>query len=271
MKKIEKIAIIGGGNIGTAIAEGLIACENIKNENISITRRREYLLEHLKKQGITTGKDNTNAIKNADLVIFTVKPHQIEAILLELKSQLLKQKPYVVSVVAGVNISTLKNVLGNYKDIYRAMPNTAIALRESMTCLAGENRNCKNIEALMEFFDQLGKTICIDEDLMEAATVLGATGIAFALRFIRAATQGGIEIGFGSHVAELISAQTVKGAAKLLEEKGHHPEEEIDKVTTPMGITISGLNEMEHKGFSSALIKGILTSYMKIAQIKDEN
>ena len=113
-------------------------------------------------------------------------------------------------------------------------------------------------------FEQLGITIPIDEKLMDAATVLGACGIAFALRFIRAATQGGIEIGFDAKTASLIAAQTVKGSAELLLKGNRHPEAEIDKVTTPMGCTIAGLNEMEHQGFSSSLIKGIVASYDKI-------
>ncbi len=99
---------------------------------------------------------------------------------------------------------------------------------------------------------------------MDASTALGACGIAFALRFIRAAIQGGIEIGFDAKTAELVAAQTVKGAASLVLERKRHPEREIDLVTTPRGCTIAGLNEMEHHGFSSALIKGIVTSFEKI-------
>ena len=106
----------------------------------------------------------------------------------------------------------------------------------------------------------------IDEKLMEAATVLGACGTAYAMRYIRANIQGGIEIGFDAATASLIAAQTVKGAAELLLQKGTHPEQEIDKVTTPKGCTIAGLNEMEHQGFSSSLIKGIAVSYNKIAK-----
>jgi pyrroline-5-carboxylate reductase len=117
-----------------------------------------------------------------------------------------------------------------------------------------------------DLFSQLGIAVPIDEKLMDAATVLGACGIAYALRFIRAATQGGIEIGFDSKTASLIAAQTVKGAAELLLKGGLHPEAEIDKVTTPKGCTIAGLNEMEHRGFSSSLIKGIGASYNKIVQ-----
>jgi pyrroline-5-carboxylate reductase len=144
------------------------------------------------------------------------------------------------------------------------MPNTAIAIQESVTCLCSNGANKKQVAYVTELFNQLGITISIDEKLMDAATVLGACGIAYALRFIRAATQGGIEIGFDARTANLIAAQTVNGAAELLLKGNRHPEEEIDKVTTPRGCTIAGLNEMEHQGFSSSLIKGIITSFDKI-------
>jgi pyrroline-5-carboxylate reductase len=148
------------------------------------------------------------------------------------------------------------------------MPNTAVALRESMTLIAAPDCSAEQILLIQELFESLGKVIFIDEELMAAATVLGACGIAFALRFIRAAIQGGVEIGFGADVAQQIVAQTVKGATELILQTGHHPEQEIDKVTTPKGITISGLNEMEHQGFSSALIRGLLVSFNKINSSK---
>jgi pyrroline-5-carboxylate reductase len=144
------------------------------------------------------------------------------------------------------------------------MPNTAIAIQESMTCLCAAGWNDAHREYLEDLFRQLGRVVTIDEKLMDAATVLGACGIAYALRFIRANIQGGIEIGFDATTATLIAAQTVKGAAELLIQTGRHPEQEIDKVTTPKGCTIAGLNEMEHQGFSSSLIKGISASFEKI-------
>jgi pyrroline-5-carboxylate reductase len=146
------------------------------------------------------------------------------------------------------------------------MPNTAIAIQESMTCVAARNVSEDKLQYVFDIFGQLGKTVRIDEKLMDAATVLGACGTAFAMRYIRANIQGGIEIGFDAATANLIAAQTVKGAAELLLRRGTHPEQEIDKVTTPKGCTIAGLNEMEHKGFSSSLIKGLVTSYEKIAK-----
>ena len=144
------------------------------------------------------------------------------------------------------------------------MPNTAIAIQQSMTCIAHAGASASQLNYIRQLFDQLGRTVIIDEKLMDAATVLGACGTAYAMRYIRANIQGGIEIGFDAATASLIAAQTIKGAAELLLEKGTHPEYEIDKVTTPKGVTIAGLNEMEHQGFSSAIIKGLVTSYNKI-------
>jgi len=144
------------------------------------------------------------------------------------------------------------------------MPNTAIAIQQSMTCISYQNAADVQVNFIQKLFAGLGKVAIINEGLMDAATVLGACGTAYAMRYIRANIQGGIEIGFDAATASLIAAQTVKGAAELLLEKGTHPEQEIDKVTTPKGCTIAGLNEMEHQGFSSSLIKGIATSYQKI-------
>jgi pyrroline-5-carboxylate reductase len=144
------------------------------------------------------------------------------------------------------------------------MPNTAIAIQQSMTCICANTAASQQVSFVNDLFNQLGKTILIEEKLMDAATVLGACGTAFAMRYIRANIKGGIEIGFNAATASLIAAQTVKGAAELLLIKKTHPEQEIDKVTTPKGCTIAGLNEMEHQGFSSSLIKGVITSYRKI-------
>jgi pyrroline-5-carboxylate reductase len=169
-----------------------------------------------------------------------------------------------VSVATGVLISELQEMIKKNIPIFRAMPNTAISIEQSMTCLSYTNANESQAATIEKMFSSLGRVVVIDEKLMEAATILGACGTAYAMRFIRASIQGGIEIGFDVATASLIVEQTVKGAAELLMQKGTHPEQEIDKVTTPKGCTIAGLNEMEHQGFSSSLIKGIALSYKKI-------
>jgi pyrroline-5-carboxylate reductase len=262
MKK--SIAIIGGGNLGASIAHGLTKSNYISPENIIVTRRKVEALKTLESEGITISTDNNNAIENSRIVILAVKPHQIKEVLMEVKDSVIKSKPLLASVVTGTKISEIKEIVGSDIKVFRVMPNTAIAIQESMTCISSVNSSDEEIDEVKDLFEQLGKVAIIREELMDASTALGACGIAFALRFIRAAIQGGIEIGFDAKTAELIAAQTAKGAASLVMERKRHPEREIDLVTTPQGCTIAGLNEMEHQGFSSALIKGIVTSYNKI-------
>lgn len=259
----KKIAVIGGGNLGASIAYGLLKSRQYQPENITVTRRKIELLADLSKKGLNIHSDNVLAMKEADVIIIAVKPKVVDKILNEGKSVFTKDK-IVISVATGVKLAHMQAIIGEEIPIFRAMPNTAISIRESMTCVATSNGSDQHVEDVIEIFDHLGKAIKINEELIDASTVLAACGIAYALRFIRAASQGGIEIGFDAATAQTIASQTVRGAAGLLIKGGQHPEWEIDKVTTPAGITIAGLNEMEHQGFSSSLIKGIKTSYEKI-------
>ena len=262
----KKIAIIGGGNLGTAIAEGLIQSGFVSPKHILITKRNIQTLHELERKGVLVSDKNEEAVRYADLVILAVKPFQVDSVLAAVKGEFRADKHILVSVVTGIGIEHLTRHVGNKLPVVRAMPNTAIAIQESMTCISANNVNEEHLQYVLDLFNQLGKAVRIDEKLMDAATVLGACGTAFAMRYIRANIQGGIEIGFDAATANLIAAQTVKGAAELLLTRGSHPEQEIDKVTTPKGCTIAGLNEMEHRGFSSSLIKGLVASYEKIAK-----
>ncbi|MGX5818093.1 pyrroline-5-carboxylate reductase [Chitinophaga lutea] len=259
----KKIAIIGGGNLGSAIAQGLLKSGFSNAKDIMVTKRNTATLKHLGEQGVQLGTDNAAAIAGADVIVVALKPYNVKEVLSGLRGSF-KPGQMLISVVTGVLLDELETITPAGLPIFRAMPNTAIAIQESITCICGRNVTEEQTTFVKDMFDQLGVTVSIDEKLMDAATVLGACGIAYALRFIRANIQGGIEIGFDARTANLIAAQTVKGAAELLIRENRHPEEEIDKVTTPKGCTIAGLNEMEHQGFSSSLIKGITASYNKI-------
>ncbi len=260
----NNIAIIGGGNLGSAIAEGLISSGFAEPQNIIITKRNPATLEPLQQKGVRISSDNSEAVNFAEWIILAVKPFQIKEILQQLQPQLQAGRHKLISVITGIWIKDLREIVGSNFAIFRAMPNTAIAIRESITCICRYNAGEADTAYVGNLFNNLGKTVFIEEKLMDAATVLGACGTAYAMRYIRANIQGGIEIGFDAATASLIAAQTVKGAAQLLLTRHTHPEQEIDKVTTPKGCTIAGLNEMEHQGFSSSLIKGIITSYKKI-------
>jgi pyrroline-5-carboxylate reductase len=259
----KKIAIIGAGNMGGAIINGLLKSGFVAASEIFATDKKQSVLEEMKKKGVHTSELNREAAKFADLIILAVKPYHFKSVIHEIKPELTPDK-MIISIITGVSLAQIESEAGTNFPIFRAMPNTAISLQESLTCISANGNSEPHINYVTELFDHLGKTIIIPEELMAAATVLSSCGIAFALRYIRAAMQGGIEMGFGAEMAQFITAQTVKGATELVLQTGHHPEREIDKVTTPRGVTITGLNEMEHKGFSSSLIRGLMVSFKKI-------
>jgi pyrroline-5-carboxylate reductase len=260
----NRIAIIGCGNIGNSILQGLLKQNTIPPNNIIATRRNIEELNTLKESGVKLTSDNIKAVNESNLIIIAVKPYNIISVLEELKDHLNSEKHVLISVTAGITISRIRDVTGTDIPVFRTMPNIAASVGKSVTCISYMGAIAQDIESVRKLFDIIGTTMVIDEDLMESATILGACGIAYVLRFIRAMIQGGIQIGFDAVTASSIVNQTVKGAAELLIERHQHPEFEIDKVTTPKGCTIVGLNEMEHNGFSSSLIKGLVASYDKI-------
>ncbi|MDF9797730.1 pyrroline-5-carboxylate reductase [Catalinimonas alkaloidigena] len=266
----KKIAILGGGNLGQSIALGLISTGNYNHGDVIVTRRKIHGVDDLLQKGVDVITDNVKAVTQSELVFLCVQPKQLHSLLDQIKSVLSAQQHVLISTITGVAIEEIEARVGDNFPIIRAMPNTAIAIRESMTCMATRKATESQLESVQAIFNVMGRTLVIEEELMAAATVLGASGIAFALRFIRAAAQGGIEMGFDADEAQAIAMQTCRGAASLLIESGRHPESEIDRVTTPRGCTIAGLNEMEHNGLSSALIKGIVASHKKIANIKKQ-
>jgi pyrroline-5-carboxylate reductase len=264
----DKIAILGGGNIGRAIAGGLLASGKASASDIVVTRRKPANLDDLKEKGISVTGNNVEAVRGSSIILICVQPTQVGDLIAEIRDVLDPARHIVAYVIAAYEVKDIREMIGKPVPVVRVMPNTAIAIRESMTCLATHDGNDGALDRVKEIFDQLGNTMVIGEKLMGAATILGACGIAYFMRFIRAASQGGIQVGFHADEAQAIAAQTARGAASLLLQTGSHPEGEIDKVTTPRGCTIAGLNEMEHFGLSSAVIKGIITSYNEIDKLK---
>ena len=254
------IHIIGGGNLGSAIAIGLAQFTTCNC--ITVARRNVQLIENLKQYGIATTADNTARISEAHIVILAIKPWQVDAVLEEILPHVTGK--VIASAVSGVTVDHLNNKVAGSNLVVRIMPNIAVQYGASATCISAAADDIKNTQVIVELFDKVGTAVIIDEKLMDAATVLGACGTAFALRYIRASMQAGIEIGFDAKTSLAIAAQTALGATQMLLKEGAHPEQLIDKVTTPQGCTIAGLNEMEHEGFSSSLIKGIKTSLHKI-------
>lgn len=263
----KKIVIIGSGNIGISLAKGLVKADFAQAENIMLTRRNIDHLKSFADAGFGVTNNNNQAVENSDIIILAVLPQQLNTVLDEIQSSINPIKHLVISVISGVSCAAVREKLGDQVEVIRVMPNTAIAIGQSMTCMASDNASAENIADVTRMFETVGAVVKINEDLMTAATALCACGIAFFLRGIRAASQGGVEIGFHADEALKMAVQTAKGAADLLLLHGTHPESEIDKVTSPKGCTIAGLNEMEHNGFSSSLIKGIKLSALKAGNL----
>jgi pyrroline-5-carboxylate reductase len=254
-----KIAIIGAGNMGGAIACGLAQSETMKDYEIMISNRTPSKLDTLKQQYHTlqTTTVNQEAVNEASIVILAVKPWLLQEVMSLLKFE---KKQLIVSVAAGVSLSNLKDFAPTGETFYRVMPNTAISELESVNLIAGLNNTSAQDEVLQNVFNALGLTLFIAEEKMVAGTALTSCGIAYVLKYIQAAMQAGVELGFKPQEAQQMIAQCVKGTAALLLNKTTHPSLEIDKVTTPGGLTIKGLNALEHEGFTSAIIKAMKAS-----------
>ena len=262
-----RISIIGSGNIGGAIARGLAKGTMFKASDITCTAQSDETLEKMRKidPDFILTHDNVEAARNADIIIIAVKPWRVEMIIDEIKSVLDFERQMIVSVAAGVTFDLLNTYLTKNTDfdclatptIFRIMPNTAIEVMSSITFVSASK---EQTDLIIRIFNELGNAMLVEERLMAAGTALASSGIAFALRYIRAAIEGGVELGFYPKQAQEIVAHTVKGAVDLLIENKSNPEMEIDKVTTPGGITIKGLNEMELSGFTSSVIRGLKAS-----------
>ncbi len=257
------IHIIGGGNLGVSIAVGIAKFS--QGHKVTVTRRHTESILHLEQLGVTVSSDNKLGIQEADVIILTIKPYQVDTVLAEILPVIANKT--IASAVSGLSIEALQNKIGSQHQAIRIMPNIAAQFGESATCISFHEKHTAEGQKVVTLFQDLGTAPVIDEKLMDAATVLAASGTAFALRYIRASMQAGIEIGFDWKTALAISAQTVKGAAEMVMEEQIHPEQLIDRVTTPQGCTITGLSEMESHGFSSSLIRGIKAAVKKIKGI----
>ena len=256
-----KISIIGAGAMGGAMAEGLIKGDYIKNEDICIADPSRVMREKFANMGITATPSNQLAAQSADIVCVVVKPWLVEQVLRGIKDVLDYKQQLLVVVAAGVSSASIKEWMdkeGTMIPTFLVIPNIAIAQLQSMTFIAPAAAvEPDHINAVKTLFDSMGHTIITEESHLAAGTTLASCGIAYAMRYVRAASEGGVELGFKADEAKQIVMQTMRGAVELLQATGLHPEAAIDLVTTPGGVTIKGLNEMEHAGFTSSVIKGL--------------
>ena len=251
--------MIGAGAMGGATVEGLIKGESFKNEDITVSDPSQTVLEKFALKGVSVTTDNSVAAEGADIVCVCVKPWLVEHVLKGIKDTLKPKKQILIVIAAGVPSASIKEWLGEQcPPLFLVIPNIAIAELASMTFIVPCGDVARHQTELVKgIFDEMGQSLLTDEQHLSSGTTLASCGIAYAMRYIRAASEGGVELGFKADQAKDIVMQTMLGAVKLLQASGMHPEQAIDLVTTPGGLTIKGLNEMEHAGFTTAVISGL--------------
>lgn len=256
------ITIVGGGNMGGAIAKAFAKSEQVKDAGITVIERDQQKVDAFNRLGIRAVSNDYAPLYASKIVVLALKPWLIESFLKEHKD-LFNPTQLIVSIAAGITLAQLKEWTVAGSKVFRIIPNTAIEVGQSMTFIASEGASAEEQDVVAGLFQLAGKVEIIEEKLFPAVTALSSCGIAYAFRYIRASMEGGVELGIPSKDAKNIMIQTLRGAIDLLEATGEHPEVEIDKVTTAGGITIQGLNALEHGGFNSAIINALKASCKK--------
>ena len=247
--------------MGGAMVRGFLKGEMFAPSDITVSAPSQATLDRFADTGVSLTNDNCAATEQADVVCVVVKPWLVQKVLTEIKPVMDYRKQALVVVAAGVSGKAIDEWMekdgGERPQSLLVIPNTAIEVMSSMTFIAPVNATDATIRLVSDIFNESGEVLIVEEKMLAAGTTIASCGIAYAMRYVRAATEGGVEIGVRADMAKRVVLQTVKGAVALLQSNGNHPEVEIDKVTTAGGITIKGLNEMEHAGFSSAVIRGL--------------
>ena len=253
-----KLSVIGAGNMGGALIHGW--AKSGKIDSITISDKNEQLLASFKAEykQITTTTNNAEAAKGADIVVLVVKPWLMPVVIDEIKPVLDLKKQIVVSDAANFTTDKLAEALGTDGNLFYVIPNIAAEFGASMSFIAkGKSASDEALAQVKSLYDLAGDTLVVAENLVGPGMMMASCGIAYVFRYISAQMRGGCEMGFYPAQARQIALQTMLSAVTLLKETGMHPEEAIDKVTTPGGVTIKGLNELDHAGFTSAVIRSL--------------
>ena len=261
-----KIAIIGAGHMGGAIARGFSKSGIVRDEEICCTAATDKTLDALRTAHpqFHLTKNNVEAAEWADILLLVVKPWLIQQVIEEIRPVIDPKRHQIVSVVATISLAQLSEWFPtqSYPEmpLFRIVPNLAVEVGEGVTVISAARATEKQQQQLVSLFAATGYASMIEERLIPAATSLTSCGLAYAMRYIQAAASGSVELGLYPQQARELAIQTVIGAAKLLEANGLHPEAAIDQVTTPGGLTIRGLHAMEQEGFSTAVLEGLKKS-----------
>ncbi len=254
----KKIAFLGGGNMAEALIKGMIAAGTAKPDGLLVTDISADRLEHLRKTyGIIVKKNNSEAVREADIVVLAVKPQVIDRVLHEIMVDV-TDKQLVISIAAGVTLEKLETALPAKARVVRVMPNTpALVLAGAAALAGGGYATAADLALAQGIFTAVGRAVVVEEKLMDAVTGLSGSGPAYVFTIIDALSDAGVKAGLPRALALELAAQTVDGAAKMVLETKEHPGKLRDMVTSPGGTTIEGLHALEKGKLRATLMNAV--------------
>ena len=256
----KKIGFIGGGAMCEALMGGLISSEMLKPSQVTVYDVVKERLHYLKERhGVHIAETGQAVASTADVLFLTVKPQVMAAVLSDI-AKYVPKKTLVVSIAAGIKISTLEKYLLGVP-VVRVMPNTPVAVGEGMSAVArGTHADEAAANLVSAMFSAVGRSVQVDESMMDAVTGLSGSGPAFFFLMLDALSDAGVRVGFSRQNALLLSAQTMLGAAKMVLETGEHPGKLKDMVTSPGGTAISGVHMLETHSIRASLIEAVVAA-----------
>ena len=255
MLKGKKVVIIGGGKMGSIIAQGLITHKIVPGKDITVTdidaARLEFLCSSMK---LKVSQNNKKAVKGADVIILAVKPQNMTATLNEIGSAIDKTK-IVISIAAGITTNFIEKSLIKGVRVVRVMPNTPALVGEGAAAVAkGSCAKVGDIKLTRAIFDVVGISVEIKETMMDAVTGLSGSGPAYFFLIIEALIEAGLKTGLSRDLAKQLAAQTMLGAARLCLQSDKEPAQLREMVTSPNGTTAAGLKVMEEKNIRAIIV-----------------
>jgi pyrroline-5-carboxylate reductase len=267
----QTIAFLGAGNMAEALIKGLLRAGTARPESLIATGRRKERLEELERTyGVRTTLDNLAAVREADVVVLSVKPQALDKVLVQV-APVLDPHKLVISVAAGVPIAAMERRLGAGARIIRTMPNTPSLVGAGACALSrGEHASEEDLAVATRIFQSVGITTVVDENLLDAVTGLSGSGPAYIFLVIEALSDAGVKVGLPRYTAQKLAAQTVLGSAQLLIETGIHPGQLKDQVTSPGGTAIAGLHTLEAGGLRTTLINAVEAATRRARELGEQ-
>ena len=265
----KRIAIIGGGNMGIALAKGILQTNWAKPEHIMVAEPLKSRLEHIKTAvpGVKTSHSNLEAAEYADIVILSVKPQIMLKVVEEIKPGL-KDSKLVLSVAAGVTTTSIEKKLGGKVPVVRAMPNIAAVVREAATAICpGRYATEEHMASATHIFESVGTVVEVEESLMDAVTGLSGTGPMYVFQILEGLSDAGVKVGLSRDIASALAVQTLIGSSKLIQETKEHPAKLKDLVTSPGGTAISALHSLERNGLKAMLIDAVEVASQRSSEL----